>query len=282
MDKPRVDVVIPTKNRYEFIALVLQSLTNQTYTEWDLIIIDDSEKPVDMNTVPFIAPFLKWMDNNGHNWRVLFGRKQGPHKCHQLSLETSRNNYLLRIDDDCVMTDTYIEELVKTMTTQEHCAAVGGLILDPVTPNIKQYIPENWKEIKDFSGNLWEEEGGKPTHSPALQWFVHREKDIKLVQHIHSSFLYKKAAALAVGGWEEMNLSKVGMTEETWFTYKLYVRGWNMYINPSAIAWHLKAPQGGTRTDADKEDISKYYFDDRVKFENWYRETKKEIMKGSA
>jgi GT2 family glycosyltransferase len=94
---------------------------------------------------------------------------------------------------------------------------------------------------------------------------------LKPVQHIHSSFLYKKAAALAVGGWDEMNLSKVGMTEETWFTYKLYLADWKLFIAPRALCWHLKAPVGGTRTDKETEDLSKLYYEDRIKFAEWYK-----------
>lgn len=271
MKNPRVEIVIPTKNRYEFLALILQSLVSQTYKEWDLLIIDDSDKPYDINNLPFISPFLRWMEQNRHDWRLLFGRKAGPHKCHQLSLEQARNNYILRIDDDCIIGDTYVEELVNSMQSNEHCGAVGGIILDLTKTNISQMMPKDADFTKEFSGNIWEDEQGNPYHTPSLQWFYHLDEKLKPVQHIHSSFLYKKAAALAVGGWEDMPLSKVGMTEETWFTYKLHLAGWKMYVAPRAVAWHLKAPVGGVRTDAEKEDISKLYYNDRMIFAEWYK-----------
>jgi len=279
MDKPRIEVVIPTKNRYEFLALTLQSLTNQTYDNWDLIIIEDSDPQYDINAIPFISPMLRWMENNKHEWRVFFGPKQGPHKCHQIALNSSKHNYILRVDDDCPMSDRYIEELVKTITEQEHCGAVGGVLLDPTKPQQQLIMPENWKDIKDFSGNIWEENGGIPCHSPALQWFIHRDKDIKPVQHLHSSFLYRKAVALAVDGWSDMELSKVGMTEETRFSYKLFLQGWNLFVNPNAVAWHMKAPVGGTRENNNKEDLSKLYYSDRIKFDQWYKGVREQILK---
>ena len=271
MKNPKIDIVIPTKNRYEFLALVLQSLTNQTYKEWELLIVDDSDKPFDINNLPFISPFLRWMEHNKHEWRVMFGKKAGPHKAHQLSLEQSKNNYILRIDDDCIINESYIEELVKSILSKEHCGAVGGVILDPSQPIVSQIMPKDADFTKEYSGNIWEDEQGNPYHSPSLQWFYHSDEVLKPVQHIHSSFLYKKAAALAIGGWEDMNLSKVGMTEETWFTYKLHLAGWKMYIAPKALAWHLKAPVGGVRTDKDTDDLSKLYYNDRVIFAEWYK-----------
>ena len=279
MKSPRIEIVIPTKNRYEFLALVLQSLTNQTYKEWDLLIIDDTDKPFDINNLPFIFPFLRWMEHNKHDWRLLFGRKAGPHKSHQLSLEQSRSNYILRIDDDCIIKESYIEELVKSMLSKEHCGAVGGIIIDPSKSNIIQMMPKDADLTKEFSGNIWEDEQSNPYHSPSLQWFYHLDDTLKPVQHLHSSFLYKKAAALAVGGWEDMNLSRVGMTEETWFSYKLFKAGWSLYVAPRAIAWHLKSPSGGVRTDQEKEDLSKLYYNDRAIFAEWYKGLKNDTPK---
>jgi GT2 family glycosyltransferase len=268
-NKPRVEVVVPTKNRYEFLSLLLHSLTNQTYDNWDVLIVDDSDKPINMTQLPFVSPLLNYMRNNDHEWRVLFGAKAGPHKCHQIALDNAKQNLLLRVDDDCLMSPNFIEILVNLITEKEHCSAVGGLVIDPNLRILEQVAPENWKELKEFSGKIWEE-NGKPCHSPALQWLVPRDKEIKKVEHIHSTFLYKKAVALAIGGWSEMDLSKVGMTEETWFTYKMHLAGWNMYINPEAIVWHLKAPVGGCRSDKEKEDLTKLYMSDRRKFDEWY------------
>ena len=277
MDKPKIEVIIPTKQRYEFLALCIQSLTTQTYDNWDLLIIDDSENPINITQIPFIAPFLNWMQNNKHEWRVLFGRKSGQHHCHQIGLENAKANLLLRVDDDCVLDPNYMEHLVNVLTTEKHCGAVSGLVLDPNIKNEQQLMPENWKDLKEFSGKVWEKDG-KPEHSAALQWFIHRDKEIKAVQHLHSTFLYRKAAALAVDGWQDQiddGVSLVAMCEETRFTYKLYLAGWNMFINPNVVSWHLKAPTGGTRTNKEKENLSKLYFADREKFDIWFKSTKK-------
>lgn len=239
------------------------------------MIIDDSESPANITTIPFIAPLLNWMRNNKHEWRVSFGPKLGPHKCHQLALEQARSNLILRVDDDCTLSPNLIEELVKNITELDHCAAISGLVLDPGVHLSEQFMPQEWQKLNEFSGKIWEDDKGKPCHSPALQWCVHRDKEIKEVQHLHSTFLYKKAVALAVNGWSDMNLSKVGMTEETWFTYKIHRAGWKMHVNPNIVSWHMKAPSGGCRSDKDKEDLSKLYFDDRHKFEEWYKGTKK-------
>ena len=42
----RVEVGIPTKDRYVNLALLLWSLCEQSYKDWDVTIIDDSENRI--------------------------------------------------------------------------------------------------------------------------------------------------------------------------------------------------------------------------------------------
>ena len=41
MQNPLVSILIPFKNTEEFIAECLESILKQTYTNWELLIIDD-------------------------------------------------------------------------------------------------------------------------------------------------------------------------------------------------------------------------------------------------
>ena len=276
--QPKVEICIPTRNRYEFLALLLHSITLPTYDNFDVLIIDDSDKPLDITTIPFIAPFLQFLKNNMHEWRVFFGEKKGPHKSHDIILKESKANYILRVDDDQVMNADYVEKLMKTMLEQDHCGAVGGLVLNAHSRMEDQIMPKNWKEDKNYSGEVWEGEDGFPYHSPGLQWVMHEDNDLKEVQHLHSSFLYRKAAGLAVDGWSDMDrLSPKGHNEETWFTYKLYLSGWKMFVNPEAVIWHLCSPYGGIRADADMDQVKKRLEDDLI-FSEWYKQKKAEIQ----
>ena len=41
MNNPLVSIVLPTYNGEEYISRAIQSIINQTYTNWELIIVND-------------------------------------------------------------------------------------------------------------------------------------------------------------------------------------------------------------------------------------------------
>lgn len=53
--KETVSIIMPSYNTAEFISKTIHSVLNQTYTDWELIIVDDCSKD---NTDEVIAPFL--------------------------------------------------------------------------------------------------------------------------------------------------------------------------------------------------------------------------------
>ena len=56
MEKPFFSVVIPTYNHEVFLEKAVKSVLNQTYKEFELIIVNDGASD---NTVKKIEPFLK-------------------------------------------------------------------------------------------------------------------------------------------------------------------------------------------------------------------------------
>jgi glycosyltransferase involved in cell wall biosynthesis len=54
--RPVVSVVMATKNYAQFVAMAVQSVLDQTFTDWELIIIDDGSND---STSSVLAPFLK-------------------------------------------------------------------------------------------------------------------------------------------------------------------------------------------------------------------------------
>jgi glycosyltransferase involved in cell wall biosynthesis len=56
MTKAKFTVVIPTYNRADYIKEAIQSVLNQTYTRWKLLIIDDASTD---DTVERVKPFLQ-------------------------------------------------------------------------------------------------------------------------------------------------------------------------------------------------------------------------------
>lgn len=281
-EQPKVCIYCGTKGRYEFLALLVNSITNQTYQNWELIIFDDNEQPVNVTQLPFIAPFLAYMSHTGHNWSVIFGPKKGPHAVHRQATLQARTPLLLRVDDDLVLDREYLERLVDTISVDEKIGAVGGIILNPNIPLKDQKMkPMEEKDMTfgdkvNYSGKILES-NGMPAHSPYLQWMTHLDDKVKDVEHLHCSYLYRRSAALVSNAWDEEAynfLTPKGHNEETMGSYGMFKAGFKIQINPKAFAWHLYSPIGGIRHDQKADQVAMKKHDDSI-FLTWYKEKTK-------
>ena len=54
--KPKISVVIPVFNRQQYIHHAIQSIMDQTFDDWELIVVDDGSTD---NTERMVKPFLK-------------------------------------------------------------------------------------------------------------------------------------------------------------------------------------------------------------------------------
>jgi ADP-heptose:LPS heptosyltransferase len=239
----KVEIVVPTKDRYPNLSLLLWSLVEQTYTDWDLTVIDDSEKREDIREIGYITPILRRMEKEGRQWKVLYGDRKGPHWSHQKGLESARHSLIWRIDDDEIADSNCLQELVDTINFDKKIGAVGPIVLDPsVDPNL-EYLPLGYQSFKRYQGKVDEYGANFGEH----QWRRHPDDELQDVQHLYSSFLYKKSDADKIGGYD-LEYDLPGHREETDFTLRLWKTGISLVVNPKALVWHLRSQTGGIRS----------------------------------
>ena len=140
-----------------------------------------------------------------------------------------------RLDDDTVPESNVLENLLSHMTPTT--GAVGGSIL--TVPN--QHEQYNWRSITGVIDDVRSE--------PNLQWFRPNYK--QKVEHLHCSFLYRAGIVDYFLG-----LSRLAHTEETLFTWMLHKKGYDIYVIPNTVTWHLMNSTGGNRD----KDIAKQEF----------------------
>jgi len=242
----RIQVGVPTKDRYSNLALLLWSLCEQKFRDFEVLIVDDSEDRRDIRELPYILPILKRMDSEGIPWSVLFGPKRGPHFCHQLVLDETKCEYILRLDDDTVCDKLALEKLVsawENLDSKGDVGAIGPIVVDPSMPIEYRFLPVGFRSFRKFQGRV--EDTGWNTGDQ--QWRMHPDNEIQKVEHLYSSFLYSVEAGRKIGGYE-LSLNVVGHREETDFTYRMFKAGYKIYVQPESLIWHLRNPFGGIRT----------------------------------
>ncbi|QNM86260.1 glycosyltransferase family 2 protein [Polaribacter pectinis] len=111
MSKPLVSILIPTHNRALLILETLTSVKEQTYKNWECILVDDGSTD---NTVELIE---KWSLNDSR-FKVVTrpkNRKKGANACRNLGFEISKGDFIQWFDSDDIMSPHKIEEKVKIL-----------------------------------------------------------------------------------------------------------------------------------------------------------------------
>lgn len=220
---------ISTKGRYHTtLPLAIQSVINQTKQIDKLVIFDDNDEPKDMRDDLVYQNLFMIMNLKGIEWEWLFAHKKGQHHNHQIA-NTMGYDWVWRVDDDNICEPKVLENLFDFAWGD--VGAVGGSVLNPswgIEPNNATGLLENID------------------NEPNIQWG--KIKEISEVDHLHCSFLYK-------AGVHDYNLglSKVAHREETLFTHGLKQKGYRLLVIPNTITWHLKNPEGGIRSEDNRE-----------------------------
>ena len=91
--KTKIDIILPNYNSHKFISETINSVINQSYLNWSLIIVDDHS---DLKTKNILKKFLKnkkikiyWLKKN-----------QGAGFCRNYALKKTRSPYIAFIDSD--------------------------------------------------------------------------------------------------------------------------------------------------------------------------------------
>ena len=101
---PLLSIIIPTYNRYEPLNNLLKDLEEQTYTNFEVILIDQSN------------PFQKELYNN-LNFRYHIIRQEDPAlwKARNRGIKSAKSEYLLFLDDDSRIAPDWILEHLKCL-----------------------------------------------------------------------------------------------------------------------------------------------------------------------
>jgi GT2 family glycosyltransferase/glycosyltransferase involved in cell wall biosynthesis len=254
-DRVMIDIV--TRDRHSYLCSLLTSLLDQTFKDWDVIIqCDDSD---DMMPNDFqIMSTMERLTNEGHSWRIIRSHRQGPHVAHDRTLNMTKDDpygykLICRIDDDIVIRPDFLEKLYSVYLSDDKCelAAVSGVYPDPRRSLREQTAPSGYESDINYAGRI--------DHNVPWPYVCVYPEGAKCreMEHLYSSFMYRTEAAIAVGGYCKL-YSQIGHREESDFSYRLYLGGWKLLVNPEAIGFHYAAPNGGIRSQSiiDKEALA--------------------------
>lgn len=107
---PLVSIITPTKNRSALLRETILSIIAQTYTNWEMLIIDDFSTD---NTVEMLKEFSS-------EKRIIFHKRKGEdggaQVCRNLGIELAKGEYLILLDSDDLLINKCLENRIKFIT----------------------------------------------------------------------------------------------------------------------------------------------------------------------
>jgi len=138
---PKLSVIIPTYNRAEWLKRVVESLLNQTYQDFEIIVVDDGS--VD-GTESLIRDVMK---NAPCELVYIRQENKGPASARNTGVKHAKGELILFIDDDVLPAPNLLEEHVSGHQRHhgQNIAIVGSVVCAPevkVSPFMRWLINE--------------------------------------------------------------------------------------------------------------------------------------------
>ncbi len=142
---PKVSVIIPTLNRYEYLKDVLKDLEAQSYTNFEVFVVDQSDK--------FLPDFYKGWNLN---LKVRQQKEKALWKARNEAIKSAEGQYILLYDDDSRVDNDWIETHLKCLDFFK-CDISSGVSLSKVGAAIpKEYSYFKWSAQLDTGNVMFE------------------------------------------------------------------------------------------------------------------------------
>lgn len=234
----RVAVTIATKNRPAYLAALLGSLVTQTYAHWDLFINDQSD--VSVAETAAVRDLLTVLQNQGHVVKTFASRNATARYQELLDATPPEIEIIHRIDDDVLLAPTYLEGVMRPFYffPGKPLAAVGGCIGGTTTQTLSlSSALEQPRWYPRIDKPSWRLQGH----------FYHERECIEMESLWGCAMCYRRSAVTDVGGWHVQGQSQQIFREDSDMSARLLTAGYELMVTTDARAWHLVAPEGGSR-----------------------------------
>lgn len=113
---PTVSVVIPCYNQGQYLDEAVESVISQTYQDFEIIIINDGSN--DLETIEILKNYQK------PKTRIIHTENQGVIAARNRAIEAAQGKYILPLDADDKIGNTYLEEAVQLLEANENLGIV--------------------------------------------------------------------------------------------------------------------------------------------------------------
>ncbi len=220
----KASLIIPTLDRQEQVRTVVAALRNQTFTDFETIIIDQTDQPD--SVMARIAA-----ESEGRIRYLQESRKSLPN-ARNIGYLLARGEILIYIDDDVELSPEFVASHVAAIS-QTGADAIAGRITGGYDDGPPGATPVGW--FSRLSGRIWRNFHVTESHSG-------------LNQIPGGNFSVRRHSYKLAGGFDADGFSGTSaFGEESDFSLRLIANGGRIAFEPAAHLIHLHLPAGGCR-----------------------------------
>jgi len=225
---PLVSVILPTYNRCQIIERSIKSIFEQTYRNLEMVIVNDGSSdgtPIVLERLMILDDRMKVV-NNPYRMGLPASRNKG--------VSFSSGSLIFFSEDDLILDNNCISILVNSLRSLDRMngqvAAVGPCLITfpQLRSNKQRYVVSISPITRDIYCNF--------------ELDIDQSVDVEL---LHSCSLIRRSALLSVGGFESRLYKGSYSREETDFYFRLRRKGYSLFFEPHAIAYHYSGGLGG-------------------------------------
>jgi len=235
--QPFISVIIPTYNRPDFLVNLLNDLAKQNYLNFEVIIVDQSEKsPLGLKNVINSAKIkIKY-------FKI---QQKGASRARNIGLQYSKGDFIVFLDDDVsIPENNFLREHIQCYNDPK-IGGVSGRVIEKLKKLTIGRVGKVFPVICLPGGQA---DGEK---------FVF----VDTVKGMNMSF--RRDLLERIGGFDE-RFGAPSIYEETDVSLKIRRLGYKIIFSPKAKIIHLSAPRGGQRQEFNEDEFRFVAFRDRV------------------
>lgn len=205
----RYSVIVPVYNRPDEVDELLQSLIKQTYTDFEVVVVEDGSA----------VPCKDVVDKYAASMDIRYYSKpnSGPGQSRNYGAERSHGEYLIILDSDCILPPGYFMAIEEELRN-EPADAFGG-------PDRAHESFSDTQKAINYSMTSFFTTGGIRGGKKKMDKFYPRSFNMGIRADVYK----------ALGGFSDMRFG-----EDIDFSIRIFKGGYSCRLFPEAWVWHKR------------------------------------------
>jgi glycosyltransferase involved in cell wall biosynthesis len=257
MNNVIISVILPTYNRVSTIKYTLESLLNQSFKDFEVIIIDDT--PND-KVYSFLSSRGYLIKDNVIYYKT--SKRYGLPASRNKGVLLARGNLILFVEDDVILDrDALLVLYVTYKVVKKKAKKLGAIVparpiimVNYTSPLITSFIMKHLK---------------RPLIESPITRLIYQKYDTKYngifeIPTGHPCALFEKKTLIKIGLFDYKTFKGSFEFEETDLFTRLRKSGFIIVYQPKAILYHIQVNEGGCKTSLFKK--AKSFMSNYVKY----------------